>query len=118
LVYLGLGQGGGCGALEIHRVHQVLDVVNMNGREGGRQQYVTDFVRRAEIRAGFRDNAGRTVGSMAAAAVEWLLKTFHKKDADPAGGNPAAELLDIKEFAGGVPITLAVNLLEAIGYIV
>ena len=95
-------------------MHQVGGDVNMHRREAGREKDVADFVRRAEICAGSGNDAGRAVGGMAAAAIERLLKSIDKKDADSARGDRAAQLLDIEEFSGGVPLALAVDLLESV----
>ena len=95
-------------------MHQVGGDVNMHRREAGREKDVADFVRRAEICAGLGDDAGRAVGGMAATAIERLLKSIDKKNADAASGDRAAQLLDIEEFASGVPFALAVDLLESV----
>ena len=94
-------------------MHQVGGDVNMHRREVGRKKDVADFMRRAEIRAGFGDDAGRAVGGMAATAIERLLKSIDKKTPMPPAGS-RAQLLDIEEFSSGVPFALAVDLLESV----
>ena len=51
---------------------------------------------------------------MAATAIECLLKSIDKEVADAAGGDRTAQSLDIEEFAGGVPVTLTVDLPESV----
>ena len=114
MIHLCLRKRRNGGPLNIHGVHQVGGVVDMHRREGGRKEDMADFVCRAEIRARFGDNACRAIGGMSAAAVQCLLKSIHKKNADTPSRNDTAQSFDIQEFSGGIPFALPVDLFEAI----
>lgn len=79
-------------------MREVLGVVDIDRRERGTEQHLTDFVRRAEPGPGLHNDAARTIRQVTPAIVDGLGKPNHRGQGNVRRGYRTARLLQFAKY--------------------